>query len=88
MGANDHFFQGNQLSYGVGGFTIIDPGQSAQGPFFCIQPINGAVIILSGISTWGGDLSGRTIKVSVFGMFENIIVSSASTYSLLAYRSQ
>lgn len=86
MAGSEHFFFGNQIGYGVNGFTIIDPGQTVVGDFYCIGPLDAAVKIQSAISTWGGNLSGRTIKVSVFGSFSSITVSSASTGSLLAYR--
>ena len=86
MSTLDHFFYGQPLNFGTQGFTIIDPGQTAQGPFYVIGPIDKAVIIQSATSNWGGVLDNRTLKVSVFGYFESVTVSSASTGSLIAYR--
>lgn len=86
MPLDDHNFYGAPLAFGIQGFAIIDPGQTVQGPFYVIGPIDKSVIIETGVSLWGGNLNNRTIKVSVYGYFESITVSSASTGSLLAYR--
>jgi len=80
------YFYGNPIGYGLAGFDIIDPGQTLTGSWFCVGPLDSAVTILSGTSINGGTLNNRTLKVSVFGMFDSITVHSASTGSLLCYK--
>jgi hypothetical protein len=82
----DHFFHGNPLLFGSNGFVIIGPGETATGPFYAIGPLDAAVTISAATSNWGGTLDGLEIKASVFGFFPSISVSSASTGSLIAYR--
>jgi hypothetical protein len=86
MSTLDHFFYGKPLDFGSQGFTIITPGQTTQGPFYCIGPIDAAVLIQSATSEWGGTLDGVLMRAAVFGYFNSISVSSASTGSLIAYR--
>ena len=86
MSANDHYFYGNPLGFGMQGFVVINPGETVAGPFYVIGPLDAAVKITTASSNWGGNLSGKTIKVSVYGYFETITVAADSAGSLLAYR--
>jgi len=86
MSADSHFFFGNPLGFAIQGFAIIEPGQTIQGPFYCLGPIEKPVTIETAVNTFGGNLNGKTLRVSVYGYFESITVSSASTGSLIAYR--
>lgn len=86
MPLDDHQFYGQPLAFGIQGFVTISPGQTATGPFYVIGPLDDAVILQDAVSEWGGNLNNKTIRVSVYGYFNSITVSSASTGTLLAYR--
>lgn len=86
MSSDSHFFHGNPLAYAIQGFVTIGPGETVTGPFFCIGPLDDAVIIQDAVNTFGGNLNNKTIRVSVFGYFDSVSVSSASTGTIIAYR--
>jgi hypothetical protein len=86
MSEPSHLFYGNPLAFAIQGFEIIRPGETKQGPFFCIGPIDRAVTISAATSTWGGTLDGLSIRTSVFGYFDSISVDAGSQGNLIAYR--
>lgn len=86
MAGSESFFYGNQIGYGVNGFAVAGPGQTITGDFYCIGPLDDGVLIDTAVNQWGGNVNGKTIRVSVFGSFSAVTVSSASTGTLIAYR--
>lgn len=80
---------GNPLGFAIGGFDIILPGETKHNTYYCFGPYDKPAIMGSTINEYDGvNLSGITTRVSIYGHFESITVSSASTGGVIAYKIQ